>query len=63
MLPHSNLNPTSHCNASVPEFSVNPLVGGSVCNNSVNFLRMAWNEAEPLVLYKNKCDVIIDMHH
>ena len=50
VLPNSDLAPPQHCARSVPEFSVNSTVAnGTVCSSDVNFLRMAWNRAQPLV--------------
>ena len=47
--PDSNLHPPQHCTKSVPEFSLNPSFPGTVCTSDVYFLRMAWNQATPLV--------------
>ena len=47
--PDSGLHPLQHCTKSVPEFSVNNNVPGTVCTADVYLLRMAWNNARPLV--------------
>ncbi len=49
VLPDSGLHPPQYCTKSVPEFSVNEAVPGTVCTSDVYILRMAWNSAVPLV--------------
>lgn len=59
VLPSSELVPPELCTKSVPAFSVNnSVVNGTVCSSEINFLRMAWNGAEPLVstAYLLMCD-------
>ena len=52
MMPDSPLVPDAHCTVSVPEFSGNSTsFNGTMCTNEVQFLRMAWNRAEPLVSF------------
>ena len=48
-LPNSELVPPELCTASVPAFSNYTAINGTICSREVNFLRMAWNRAEPLV--------------
>lgn len=47
--PNSELHPPQHCTKSIPEFSLNPIHPGTVCTRDVHFLRMALNQATPLV--------------
>ncbi len=50
IVPDSGLVPDDHCTLSVPAFSGNSMsFNGTVCNDEVKFLRMAWNNAMPLV--------------
>lgn len=48
VVPNSPLLPDSLCTPSLPVFSAGTF-NGSVCDGGVHFLRMAWNQAEPLV--------------
>ena len=48
-MPDSNLHPPKFCTKSIPEFSVNQNVPGTVCSSDIYMLRMAWNAAKPLV--------------
>ena len=69
-LPNSELVPPELCTASVPAFSNYTAINGSVCSREVNFLRMAWNRAEPLVsccydtviIMKSKCVPMYRQH-
>ena len=45
--PSSELHPPQYCNRSVMQFSVG--FPGSVCTSEVYFLRLAWNQVQPLV--------------
>lgn len=47
VVPNSSLVPDAHCTLSVAAFSSS--FNGTVCNAQVQFLRMAWNQAMPLV--------------
>ena len=50
VLPNSQLVPPEFCTQSIPAFSVNnSVINGTVCSSEINFLRLAWNGAEPLV--------------
>lgn len=50
VVPDSPLVPDVLCTPSVSEFSGSSLsYNGTVCSNDVRFLRMAWNQAMPLV--------------
>ena len=63
VLPNSDLVPPDFCTASVPEFSLNSTVkNGTVCSRHVNFLRMAWNRAEPLVSLQAVTNSIRDFY-
>lgn len=55
VLPDSNLHPPEYCTKSVPEFSVNKATPGSVCSSEVYFVRMAWNQATPIVRISYCC--------
>jgi len=46
--PSSELHPPQYCNQSVMPFSVGSFPG-SVCTSDVYFLRLAWNQVQPLV--------------
>lgn len=50
---------------SVPDFSVNPTVGGATCTSNVYFLRLAWNNAQPLVcnMYTYMYEVRMLLYH
>lgn len=54
VVPDSSLvGPDVHCTRSVPEFSGgSSSFGGTVCSSQIQFLRMAWNQAVPLVRLK-----------
>lgn len=47
--PNSGLHPPDYCTKSLAEYSVNPNVPGTVCTSDIYLLRMAWNNAQPLV--------------
>ena len=50
VMPNSPLVPPQHCRSSIPEFSGNHSShNGTVCSAAVNFLRVSWNQAQPLV--------------
>ena len=48
MTPSSELHPPQYCNQSVIAFSRGSFPG-SVCTSEVYFLRLSWNQVEPLV--------------
>lgn len=65
VVPNSGLHPPQYCDQSVPELSAGDY-HGALCTADVHFLRMAWNQAQPLVQYLNMlahCHVINIISH